>query len=387
MSCAPSAGEGGADDAAGTARAGSSAGSNGSLVSAPGRGEAEPARYAFLRRWTSGWPLRCGVEDATTIEPGRPALGVALAQAVQSWNGCLPPGSDEVLSVDPDASADTTLGVQVGWRTGAHGEQGACQAFEGGEHLAHTVATKNGFEVHVDSGREWSAESLLHTVAHELGHALGLAHSDDPRALMHPSLEEGGSVPTTSDRDGLRSLYAFGNPEDGDLVLRGPRRDEPRLLLAGWGEQSVFAWDVLDTDGDGDDEVLVWRTDEVGYGVLRIVHFEASSRGPLPQRSLGPLPGVAVPGREHLVGQTVGGQAVFVSLLEGRRYLVRRFDERGLPVPREPAPLALDTAAGSWRDEDGDGVWEVAPEAVGFGEVRHADLDGDGVLEEIGAAN
>ena len=46
----------------------------------------------------------------------------------------------------------------------------------------------NGREIHIYEFE--SKEDLRLTLAHEFGHALGMKHHNDPKALMYPMLEE-----------------------------------------------------------------------------------------------------------------------------------------------------------------------------------------------------
>ena len=57
--------------------------------------------------------------------------------------------------------------------------------------------------------------------------------------------------------------------------------------------RALTAWAAFDADGDGDDEVLVWRTDPAGAGALTEYHF---ARGPALDHTVGPLYGAVVPG-------------------------------------------------------------------------------------------
>lgn len=81
--------------------------------------------------------------------------------------------------------------------------------------LAHAFSPKNG-NLHLDNAETWTEDTydginLRLVTAHEMGHALGLDHSDDFRSLMAPWY--GGYIPEDTftlpqdDRNGIRNLY------------------------------------------------------------------------------------------------------------------------------------------------------------------------------------
>ena len=91
---------------------------------------------------------------------------------------------------------------------------------------------------------------LLTVAAHEIGHTLGLDHSDDPNALMYPSYEGPHRSLGADDIAGIQDLYGLAsNPP--------PAPDVP-------GSQAPPTSNGQDTDQDGiadQDELLVTGTD------------------------------------------------------------------------------------------------------------------------------
>lgn len=86
-------------------------------------------------------------------------------------------------------------------------------------------------DIHFDTAEVWdigfagSGFSIFQVFAHELGHALGLAHTAVPNSLMNPFYTEAFSGPQADDIAGMQQLYGVqvnnSVPESGTLALVG----------------------------------------------------------------------------------------------------------------------------------------------------------------------
>ena len=89
---------------------------------------------------------------------------------------------------------ENTADIVIGWATGEHGDG---DPFDGpGDVLAHASFPnpydKSQVFLHFDDDERWVNSDtqnvdMLTVAAHEIGHTLGLAHSDARNALMYPS--------------------------------------------------------------------------------------------------------------------------------------------------------------------------------------------------------
>ncbi|NXP76088.1 MMP27 protein, partial [Ramphastos sulfuratus] len=131
----------------------------------------------------------------------------AVEKAFEVWSSVTP----LVFSRIHEGIAD----IMIAFGTKAHGH---CPRYFDGPLgiLAHAFPPGIGFggDVHFDEDENWTAGSagfnLFLVAAHEFGHALGLSHSNDQRALMFPnyayvSLSEFPLSP--DDISGIQSIY------------------------------------------------------------------------------------------------------------------------------------------------------------------------------------
>jgi hypothetical protein len=132
-----------------------------------------------------------------------------IRAAFKLWADETPLSFNEVAD---SAQAD----ILIGWAEGEHGDG---DPFDGpGDVLAH-ASYPNPYNdrqvfLHFDDSERWVNSDtqnvdLLTVAAHEIGHNLGLDHSNDPNALMFPSYSGPHRSLSNDDIAGVQSLYGL----------------------------------------------------------------------------------------------------------------------------------------------------------------------------------
>ena len=122
----------------------------------------------------------------------------------------------------------------------------------------------------LDTGEQWvllepnhSGEiSLLGVATHELGHAIGLLHSDDPSALMYPQYSPYNLQPSADDIRGVQRLYGAGTGSvTPSTPAAGAAGDAVQAEIA--GDVYVHFWDFDVNAG----ETVTIRMEELSGGL------------------------------------------------------------------------------------------------------------------------
>lgn len=335
-----------------------------------------PASFTVRGRWADPAHLRYRIDvagspvDATVFR-------TAVRRAAERWSEL-----DGITLAE--AANGERADVAFGWRIGAHER---CTPFGFDTSVAHTGPVRSPTYVHFDAERRWSLEgdegtlSLVDNALHEVGHVLGLHHSADPKTLMYADPLRTRADLTAGELAGIASLYGGGSDSPGDLeILDASRLDRPEGTsappLRGAAPAATTDFDVFDVDGDGVDEVVVWRTDAAGNGALIAYHFDAGRRL---MRTTGPLFGSIGVGTRVRFRVGEDGLRFLVQLLPEDRVALRAFDEDGRLHPLPDYAFALEDLV----DADGDGVLDEPPRIDADDRERVGDLDGDGSPELV----
>ncbi|MCU7725230.1 matrixin family metalloprotease [Actinoplanes sp. KI2] len=173
--------------------------------------------------------------DDYTSDLSKEDVDAALTAAMSLWSAVTPLTFTD--SPNPD--------IRIRFVSGDHGDG---SPFDGvGNVLAHAFFPPPpdvdlAGDVHFDDAETWSLAlpvptgdtDLITVAAHELGHALGLGHSDDPAALMWPFYAGAHRYLGVDDVRGMQSVYGsslhevpgwFGAEDQGASVAIGAIAD------------------------------------------------------------------------------------------------------------------------------------------------------------------
>ena len=146
---------------------------------------------------------------------------IIVRQAFDAWQEVCGLTFEEVaLNESPDFS--------IAWRFGNHADG---SVFDGPSNtLAHAFfpppcGGPNSGAMHFDEAETWTEVGsgngivLLQVAIHEIGHLLGLSHSDDENAIMFPYYSPDRVNLTQDDIDGVRELYGLAEPGVKTMVI------------------------------------------------------------------------------------------------------------------------------------------------------------------------
>ncbi|MET9736446.1 matrixin family metalloprotease [Streptomyces sp. NPDC006458] len=220
-------------------------------------------------RWSRG-DLSWSVSNAPALTDGANAQDTVKA-ALDQWHR-VPPGYFNFNMVQSGGNIPVQFGgAELNLKLTAP---------EGVKGVTTTTAHNHAFtdaHVSLDSHENWDSASLLSVSLHEIGHALGLAHSTDKTSLMYP-IDTGRSTIDEESQRALASIYGWTD----QTRMAGATADRPGLAVAGISSFTGVANHLgMAWRGAGDDRTLYWSEfGGQGWSPQKQSPDRASTHGP-----------------------------------------------------------------------------------------------------------